>query len=924
MLRRTALFSAIVAASSVTSFSHAEIEEVLVTATKRSASTQDIAVAVSAITAEKLDQLGVSNFEDYLIQLPGVTAGGSGPGQNTIYIRGIASTTPNLTTAGVAGLAPNVAFYLDEQPLSQPGRNLDVYAADMERIEVLSGPQGTLFGASSQAGTVRLITNKPDPSETYGRIKVGYAETVQGEDSNNVEAMFNMPVNDSVTVRGVVYRDNQGGYIDNVEGTITALESARFRESGTMRSNGVPVSDLRAGFQTQTYIDSVQGLSYQENRVPLDPNDPASYALVDFKEANNSDLVEDDFNDAKYEGFRLATLVDLNDDWSLLLGYGHQDLDTDGVFQADPNLGTKSPSVQRYSPESLEDSFDNVNWKLEGRLGDLDIVYAGAYTKRETDQMIDYTDYLFVGQYLPYYICDTTVTYPEYNYYNPGYASNIPAGTCYAPDTYATSYSETTVSTHELRFTTDQDQSVRATGGVFYSDLELQERVDFRYPGMLESNFWNKYDGVDSPLNMPFDDGFLSQEGPFPRDTIFRNDIKRTDEQVGVFGEVTFDLNDEFSFTAGARWYDVRVDMEGGANSSFGNFFQGTDVDAFGTNITDLYDGDGKLTFIGDSKLATRITFEDGVTFDEVKAALTEADGFSVGRGSVANAPNAISDLEITGILNALKAPDEAKTSGTIFKGTLNWTPSADALLYATYSEGFRPGLLNRPGGASNADGYTVPFELMTDEVTNIEFGWKTDLLDGQLRFNGSAFFAEIDNMQTTIFDPSIANLFFSDNAANAEITGLEADFIFAPNSVQGLTLSGGVSFLDTEITEVLTPTDDVVKGDSLAFAPEFQANLQARYEWTLANGLTAHVMPHIAHSGESYSDIIRMNRDEIQGWTMVGLTAGVTGESWGAEFFMDNMTDERAELSRNFVNDRERVSYARPCTMGLRMTYNF
>ena len=924
MLKRTALFSAIVAASSAASFSHAEIEEVLVTATKRSASTQDIAVAVSAITSEKLDQLGVSNFEDYLIQLPGVTAGGSGPGQNTIYIRGVASTTPNLTTAGVAGLAPNVAFYLDEQPLSQPGRNLDVYAADMERIEVLSGPQGTLFGASSQAGTVRLITNKPDPSDTYGRIKVGVSQTVQGESSNNVEAMFNVPVKDNVTVRGVVYRDDQGGYIDNVQGTLTALESARFREAGTMRSNGVPVSDLRAGFQTQTYIDSVQGLSYQENRVPLDPNDPASYALVDFKEANNSDLVEDDFNDAKYEGFRLATLVDLNDDWSLLLGYGHQDLDTDGVFQADPNLGTKSPSVQRYSPESLEDSFDNVNWKLEGRLGDLDIVYAGAYTKRETDQMIDYTDYLFVGQYLPYYICDTTVTYPEYNYYNPGYASNIPAGTCYAPDTYATSYSETTVSTHELRFTTDQDQSVRATGGVFYSDLELQERVDFRYPGMLESNFWNKYDGVDSPLNMPFDDGFLSQEGPFPRDTIFRNDIKRTDEQVGVFGEVTFDLNDEFSFTAGARWYDVRVDMEGGANSSFGNFFQGTDVDAFGTNITDLYDGDGKLTFIGDSKLATRITFEDGVTFDEVKAALTEADGFSVGRGSVANAPNAISDLEITGILNALKAPDEARTSGTIFKGTLNWTPSADALLYATYSEGFRPGLLNRPGGASNADGYTVPFELMTDEVTNIEFGWKTDLLDGQLRFNGSAFFAEIDNMQTTIFDPSIANLFFSDNAANAEITGLEADFIFAPNSVQGLTLSGGVSFLDTEITEVLTPTDDVVKGDSLAFAPEFQANLQARYEWTLANGLTAHVMPHIAHSGESYSDIIRMNRDEIQGWTMVGLTAGVTGESWGAEFFMDNMTDERAELSRNFVNDRERVSYARPCTMGLRMTYNF
>ena len=142
---------------------------VTVTATKRAESAQDIPVAVNAIGEQELDALGVSNFTDYLQQLPGVTAGGSGPGQNTIYIRGVASTTPNLTTAGVAGLAPNVAFYLDEQPLSQPGRNLDVYAADLERVEVLSGPQGTLFGASSQAGNVRLITNKPVLGELHAR-----------------------------------------------------------------------------------------------------------------------------------------------------------------------------------------------------------------------------------------------------------------------------------------------------------------------------------------------------------------------------------------------------------------------------------------------------------------------------------------------------------------------------------------------------------------------------------------------------------------------------------------------------------------------------------------------------------------------------------------------------------------------------------
>jgi len=277
-----------IAASSAGIVNAKGIEEVIVTATKTAASTQDIPVKVSAITSEKLNQLGVSNFEDYLIQLPGVTAGGSGPGQNTIYIRGVASTTPAISIAGVAGLAPNVAFYLDEQPLAQPGRNLDVYAADLSRVEVLAGPQGTLFGASSQAGTVRLITNKPDPSAAYGKMKIGFSTMNEGGTNNNVEVMYNLPVNDAVTLRGVVYRDDKGGYIDNVHGLRTLEESARFRVEGFERSNGVPVSARRAGFETGQFTDT-DGDGYV--------NLPATFIAAD-----NSDLVEDDFNVSTYEG----------------------------------------------------------------------------------------------------------------------------------------------------------------------------------------------------------------------------------------------------------------------------------------------------------------------------------------------------------------------------------------------------------------------------------------------------------------------------------------------------------------------------------------------------------------------------------------------------------------------------------------------
>lgn len=217
-----------------------------------------------------------------------------------------------------------------------------------------------------------------------------------------------------------------------------------------------------------------------------------------------------------------------------------------------------------------------------------------------------------------------------------------------------------------------------------------------------------------------------------------------------------------------------------------------------------------------------------------------------------------------------------------------------------------------------------MPFELATDDVTNYELGWKADLAGGTLRFNGSAFFVEIDKLQTTIFDPSIVNLFFSDNAANAEVMGVEGDITWLPQAISGLSIGASFSILDTEITDKLVPTNDVREGDSLAFAPELQFNANARYEWTLSSGLNAHVMGHMAYSDESYSDIITINRDLIDSWTMFGVTTGISSDNWGATLYVDNLTDERAELARNYVNDRPRATYARPRTIGLRLNYNF
>ena len=875
-MKRTNLLSctaiSAIAAVAMSSTAHAQLEdEVIVTATKRAETVSDVPIAVTALGEDTLEELNVNVFTDYLVQLPGVSAGGSGPGQSTIYIRGVASTTPTLSIAGVAGLAPNVAFYLDEQPLSQPGRNLDVYAADLERVEVLSGPQGTLFGASSQAGTVRLITNKPKIGVEEAGYKFGASFTKSGETSYNAEAVYNAPVGENTAIRAVVYYDDQGGFIDNVPGTINLSESARFREAGTVRSNGVPVASFRGGFQGG-----------------------ADLSGVTFIDADNSAIAEEDFNDTQYFGFRVSALHEFNDDWSLSAGYAHQELDSEGVFFFDPSLDD-GLSISRFDEEFIEDDFDNVNWTLKGRIAGLEALYTGAFTQRDTDQNIDYTDYLFVGQYLPYYICEGSVTYP---------GAADPSGTCFAPNSAVPSVSETEVQTHEFRVTTPAENRWRATAGAFYSDLQLRERNDFQYFGFLNDGVAF---GANNVANFAQTNGrpdFVTP-GAFPDETVFRNDIQRTDEQFGIFGEGTFDINDQFALTVGARYYDIEVDLEGSANATFCNS-GGTDENAFGTNISDLYDGDGEFTFIGSCDQSLHQTFTLDDTLADIQAA-------------------GLSEAQATQVFNSVRAPDTADTSGVIIKVTGTYTPNDDLLFYATYSQGFRPGLLNRPGGAFQAaTGFTVPFELDTDDVDNFELGWKTTLADNQLRFNGSAFYIDISDLQTTIFDTSIVNLFFSDNAADAEVLGVEGDVTYAPEAFEGLTLNGAFSFLDSEITNVITPTGDVVEGDELAFAPSFQGNLRARYEWDAFNDLTGHIMPSIVYSSASNSDILRQNTDRVQGYTQVGLAAGLSADNWTAEIYANNLLDSQGELSRFFGNDRERVTPVRPRTIGARVAYNF
>ena len=153
---------------------------------------------------------------------------------------------------------------------------------------------------------------------------------------------------------------------------------------------------------------------------------------------------------------------------------------------------------------------------------------------------------------------------------------------------------------------------------------------------------------------------------------------------------------------------------------------------------------------------------------------------------------------------------------------------------------------------------------------------------------------------------------------------GLETDFTIAPFATPGLTIAGAVSFLDTEITEVLTPTNDVVEGNDLAFAPSFQGNIRMRYEWDLNDSLGAYIQPQVNHSASKFTDIIEINKLRLDSYTVVDFAAGVTTDRWNFELYAENLFDERAEISGSFVFDRARITTNRPRTIGLRVSFDY
>ena len=853
----------------------AKIEVIEVTATKRTESIQDVPITVTALTGDSLEKLGVSNFDQYVEFLPNVTFQGTGPGQNEIYIRGAATSQTSIAVSSVQALQPSVAFYLDEQPVSMQGRNLDIYATDVQRIEVLPGPQGTLFGASSQSGTVRLITKKPNHDSFAAGFDISNSFTAGGDMSNSVEAYFNLPLTDSLAVRVATYSDHQGGWIDNI---------LNAPGQGGFKGSAVVISRISGDALTN----------------------PESIPVT---APRNDTLVEYNFNTSSYAGVSFVASYIINDDWDFLLQHTQQSLDTEGVFAYDPNLEGES-STNRFVPEDNDDDFGLTTWTLEGRLEHLELVYTGGYLDRDINSTIDYTGYTNGGSFAAYYACN--------------YAGTPETQVCVDPTKFYKEQTSTSRITHEFRISTSTDNRLRLITGVFYDSQELSTVGQFQLGNTKLPYF------TDLQKTLKGTEGINSNGGPFSSEISFVNDITHIIDQVAVFGNLEFDITDTVTANFGARWYQIEDSFKGATTTA---------------------DVSGRLRAFGDGS----------------DSALTEffgAEEAAAIKTAIANGQLDTSLLDSNGKLTV---------DDIIFKASIDWKMSDSVMIFATYSEGFRPPVTNRIGGgkAKNQEGafngFRIPVYSTTDSLDNFEIGIKSTLFDQTLRINATAYHSKISDLQTSRFDPTnISFLVFTDNVGDAEITGIDGDFSWAVSD--SLMIMGAFSYIDTELTSVNSELAGIAPtvGSRLPYSAEFSGNLQAEYYYQLNDGMTGFINGSISYTGERLASMTMdayvledstnlvygtgsglkiqreadvysgVNYQDSNGNTFAGgryvqesyvlanLSFGVTTDEWKAEVFIDNLTNESATLYIDTQQFTPKVVTNRPRTVGFRISYDF
>ena len=731
------------------------LEEVLVTAQKREQNLQDVAVSIQVLGNSQLENLDVRSFEDFINFLPTVSytaqGGPGGAGFGQIYMRGIASGGDGNHSASM----PSVGYYLDEQPVTTINQVLDIYMYDIARVETLAGPQGTLYGQGSQSGTIRIITNKPEIGVSTGGYDLEVNTVKSGDVGYNLNGFWNFPIGERAAIRLVAWHQETGGYIDQV-----------------------PTSMHFPGPQPHT--------------------------------VDNSDFARENANEVTKTGLRALLKVDLNDNWSVTPGIMAQNADSEGYWEHNPEF-FGDLETGRLWPASGKDDWYQASLTLNGSIGDVDMIYAGAYLDRQQDYQYDYSDYTeYWAYYQAYYSADD----PWCVYYND-------AGDCAIGTQYVDADNDFTRQSHELRFQSSADQRFRWVGGLFYQKQKHDFDLQYTVPD-------------SAVLNSVVEGG----------NVVWQTKQVREDIDKAIFGELTYDFTEKFTGTFGARYFKYDNSLYG-----FNGFLE---------HCTGQY-VDGEFV---------QMEPEDG---GEIQYPCFD-----------------------TRILD-----DVAKGNDWAFKGNLEYRIDDDKMIYVTYSEGFRAGGVNR----ARVEG--IP-KYEPDFVTNYEFGWKTVLANGAVRFNGAVYQLDWDDFQFGFLDFSVSNLTIVQNVGNARTRGVEWDLAWAVND--GNTLSFAGSYNDAELkTGFWRDQDDedaglppnAPKGTPMPYVPKWQLTGIWRSNFDVGS-MPGFFQAALAYTGSRWNDLDTLNipaRQKMDDYTLLNLSAGIEKNNWTLSFFANNLLDERAQI---------------------------
>ena len=842
----------------------ADETEIIITATKREENLQDVPISVQAIGTRRLDQLNISNFEDYTKQLPSVSFQTAAPGFTTVYMRGVASGGDGNHT----GSLPSVGFYLDEQPVSTIGGTLDVHIYDIARIESLAGPQGTLYGASSQAGTIRIITNKPELGVTTGRIDGELNSVAHGGVGGSLEGMINLPIADNIAFRGIAFYQRDAGYIDNV--------------FGERQYCGDPIEE------PDTSPDAEPG---DMVIVGCELNGPRR---------DNAEFVKDNFNTNRTYGGRAALKIDLDDNWTVTPQIMHQNSKTKGVWFFDDILGDLE--TQRFREEPARDKFTQYALTVEGKIGNFDITYAGAFMNRPNHAVTDYTDY--TDAYDIYY--ESYGGIANYFYFEDE------AGQDLLVDIHIVGGNHFKKLSQELRIASPAENRFRVIGGLFYQRQSNDILQEYRVPGLAEHLSVNGRPGL-----------------------VWLTKQKRVDRDYAVFGEASFDITPQITLTGGGRYYKFNNTVFGfagyGRNPLFIQDENGDPIDpdqvpnAFGSTRTGVAQC---ITASGDDLRDSQINGTDTTLI---------LDGVLPGTPCI----------NVADFVDGEIVPKRSKDTGWTYRFNGTWKPREGLMFYATRSTGYRPGGINRQPGLAPYD---------ADFLINNEIGWKTTF--GPWRWNGAVYHQKWKEFQFRFLGEN--SLTVVQNGRDARVNGVETDVNYTAG---GLTLNAAAAYTDAKTLENIcgvaadplpdcdlllepddpdTPEDDPVfdeivaaKGTRLPVTPKFKFSGTARYAWNVGSG-RAHGQVGFVHQGGARSALPDFDQ-EVQGslkaYTLVDLFAGYSWSNYSVELFGTNIFDERNQLSRFVVcalcgvppvPNQTKIVPGRPRTIGFRAGMKF